>query len=116
MDDFVVLSGGTVIGHSSLETGDPPMGVASGKLKPTAAYASIQALCIASRDASQQHLSLTVIQPNGQRLPATLGVSILDYSVELGPDEIEVHALGIGYQLYEELFPDHVAFYGKQFG
>lgn len=116
MDNFAVLSGDTVIGYSRLETGDPPMGVASGKLRPTAAYASVQALCIASRDASQQHLSLSVLQPNGQPLPATLGVSILDYSVELGSDEIEVHALSIGHPLYEELFPGHVACYANQFG
>lgn len=39
-----------VIGFSELENGDPPMGVASGRLIPTLASASIQPYCIEHRD------------------------------------------------------------------
>lgn len=40
---FEVLSGDVVIGWSDLEYGDPPMGVAHGRLEVTAAYASLKA-------------------------------------------------------------------------
>jgi hypothetical protein len=113
MSEYKVFAGKTLIGHSALETGDPPMGVASGKFLPVPAYSSVQSQCIASRDLPQAHLSLSIIQPNGELLPAEHGVAILDYSVELG--EVEVHAVGIGYPLYELLFPQQVAAYAKQF-
>ena len=50
---------------------------------------------------------------NGERLLAEHGVVILDYSADLG--EVEVHALGIGYSLYQHLFPQHVEAYANQF-
>ena len=115
MADYTILASGTPVGQSRLESGDPPMGVASGRFMPLPAYEKIRKTCIASRDQSQQLLALSVLQPDGSPLPATLGVAILDYSAELGPSEIEVHALGIGYPLYEQLFPDQVAAYAKQF-
>jgi hypothetical protein len=46
---------------------------------------------------------------DGQPVPAQGGVQINDYTAELGPDEIEVEVLGIGYPLYEELFPGRSA-------
>ena len=114
MAEFKVFAGTALIGHSALETGDPPMGVAFGKFIPLPSYASIQAQCVAARDLPQAHLALSIMCPNGDPLPAELGVAILDYSAELG--EIEVHAVGIGYPLYGELFPQHVVAYQKQFG
>ena len=115
MVEYKVFAGETLIGYSALESGDPPMGVASGKFMPLAAYEAIRAQCIASRDMSQKHLAFSIVQPNGLPLPVTLGISVLDYSAELGPTEIEVHAIGIGYPLYEQLFPAQVAAYAKQF-
>lgn len=109
MTEYKVFAGKTLIGHSALESGDPPMGVASGRFLPLPAYSSIQSQCIASRDLPQAHLALSIARPNGGPVPVDHGVAILDYSVELG--EIEVHAVGIGYPLYGELFPHHVAAY-----
>jgi hypothetical protein len=43
-------------------------------------------------------------------------VQIIDYSAELGAEGIQVHVNGIGYPLYKELFPEHVAAYASQFG
>ena len=43
------------------------------------------------------------------------GVGILDYSGEIEPPCIEVNVLGVPYPLYEELFPEHVANYERQF-
>jgi hypothetical protein len=113
MGEFKVFSGAALVGYSALENGDPPMGVACGTFTPLPAYSEIQSRCIASRESSQAHLALSITRPTGEVLPAELGVAILDYSVELG--EIEVHAVGIGYPLYEELFPKQVAAYAKQF-
>ena len=114
MAQYKVYAGEALIGHSALESGDPPMGVASGKFFAVPAYASIQPQCIANRDLPQTHLGLTVARPNGDLIPAEHGVAILDYSVELG--EIEVHAFGIGYPLYEELFPNLAAAYRRLHG
>ena len=114
MSNYKVFAGKTLIGHSALETGDPPMGVASGKFLPLPAYSAVQPQCIANRDLPQAHLELSIMCPSGEQLPAEQGVVILDYSAELG--EIEVHAAGIGYPLYEQLFPQQVAAYANQFG
>ena len=114
MSQYRILWDQTLIGYSALESGDPPMGVASGKFLPLPEYGAVQDRCIASRDVSQEHLPLSATQSDGQLIPA-LGVSILDFSIELGASEIEVHVTGIGYPLYEELFPNQVAAYAKQF-
>ena len=91
------------------------MGVAIGTFMPAPAYAAIKASALASREGSQEHLSLVVRTTDGQALPAQGGVQIVDYSAELGPEGIQVHVLGIGYPLYAELFPKQVAAYKKQF-
>jgi hypothetical protein len=116
MGGFAVFASEVLIGHSDLETGDPPMGVASGRFWPLPAFDGIRSKCIAAREGCQDHLALSIRLPNGLPLPAEHGVSILDYSSELGPDGLEVHAVGIAYPLYEALFPEHVAAYAKQLG
>jgi hypothetical protein len=115
MPRFEIRAGEVVIGRTELESGDPPMGVATGRFLPTRAYAAIQASVIAVRDASQEHLSLQVFQAGGAPVPAEGGVQIVDCSNELGPLEIEVHVLGIPHPLYAQLFPDHVAAYDRRF-
>ena len=115
MPRFEVLAGPTLIGHSDLEFGDAAMGSAGGKLSPSPAYFTIQPDVVAAREGSQAHLSLVVRRIGGQAIPAQGGVQVLDYSAELGSEGIEVHVLGIGYPLYEQLFPKHVATYNAQF-
>jgi len=114
MTEYKVFAGKTLIGRSALESGDPPMGVASGRFLPLPAYSSIQSQCIASRDLPQVHLALSIARPNGEPIPSAHGVAILDYSAELG--EIEVHVVGIGYPLYGELFPHLAAAYHQHGG
>jgi hypothetical protein len=111
MPRFQVFAGETLIGHSDLELGDAPMGGAEGKFLPSPAYAAIQAAVVAAREESQDHLSLAVRVSGGRDLPAAGGVRILDYSDELGAERLQVSVLGIGYPLYGELFPEHVAAY-----
>jgi hypothetical protein len=113
MRRFKVLAGATVIGHSELESGDPPMGVAVGRFFPLLNYGEIQAAVIAAGDGSQSHLGLSVRSPGGVVLLAAGGVQLIDLSAELGPEAIEVHVLGIGFPLYGELFPQQVAAYAR---
>lgn len=87
------------------------MGVVSGRFLPLQSYAAIQAEVIAARDESQDHFEFQIRLPGGQSLPAVGGVQLLDCSAELGPDEIEIHVLGVGYPLYAEVFPNLVTAY-----
>lgn len=92
------------------------MGIATGVLRPTAEYSLVQPALIATREDSQAHLELVVRLADGEEILSAGGVHITDYSEELGfEDGIEVDVLGIGYPLYEELFPGHVAAYRAQF-
>lgn len=115
MPRFTVFLNSTAIGYSELEGGDPPMGVAIGKFFPLPSYQEAQPSVIAARDDSQDHLALTVRTIDGQLLPAQGGVQIVDYSPELGAEGIELHVPGIGYPLYEELFPGRHAAYVDSF-
>ena len=122
MPRFEVYSGGTLVGHSELESGDSPMGVAFGKFLPLPAYDLIRAFTIAHVEqrecASQTHLQLIVRDHEGRELNSCEGVKIFDYSAELGsdglavgPDFIEIYVIVIDRPLYEEVFPQHVAAY-----
>jgi hypothetical protein len=111
MQRFVVFANTTAVGYSELERGDPPMGTAGGKFISLPAYEAIQASVVAAREASQEHLALSVRTIDGETIPAQGGVQIIDYSSELGADGVEVHVCGIDYPLYEELFPGHQAAY-----
>ena len=113
MPNFEVLSGSLIIGHSELELGDPPMGVAFGKFLPLSAYAKVKEAVVAALETYQDHLYLSVRLVGGETLPAQ-SVHLSDFSAELAPDEIEVSVIGISYPLYGELFPSHVAAYEAQ--
>ena len=115
MSRFTVFFDSTPIGYSDLEGGDPPMGVAVGRFLPLPSYQEVQPLIVAARDTSQDHLGLTVQATDGQVLPAQGGVQIVDFSAELGTEGIELHVLGVGYPLYEELFPGRHAAYVASF-
>jgi hypothetical protein len=119
MGRFVIYSGSTIIGYSELEGGDPPMGCAAGRLLPLPSYSSVKESCRIDPDSanvnSQEHLALSVRLVGGDVVPTQGGVHILDYSDDLDGGAIEVHVDGIPYPLYEELFPEHVAAYKRQF-
>jgi len=116
MNRYAVYSADTLIGHSALEGGDPPMGLAIGRFFPSPAYQQIQPKVIAAIDSWQEHLSLTVLDTeSGLPLPAQAGVQVIDASAQLGPEGMEVHVMGIGYPLYEQLFPGRHAAYVASF-
>ena len=119
MSRFGIYSGSTIIGYSELEGGDPPMGCAAGRFLPLPNYSSVKASCRidphSENVSPQEHLALSVRLVGGDVIPAQGGVHIFDYSNQLEGDAIEVHVDGIPYPLYEELFPEHVAAYKRQF-
>jgi hypothetical protein len=110
---FSIYSNNVLVGHSELEFGDPPMGVAFGKFEPSDAYANIRQDC-SNNHADQSNLYLSAQTPEGLVIPCA-SVGILDYSNELDESFIEVNVLGIEYPMYEVLFPQHVAAYEQQF-
>jgi hypothetical protein len=106
MPRFEVYCGNTLIGWTDLESGDAPMGVALGRLIPSSDYASM-------RSATLQGL-LTIRVAGGECLTPQI-VHIDDYSAELGPEGLQISALGIRYPAYAQLFPHHVRAYEQQF-
>jgi predicted ATP-dependent serine protease len=117
MARFEVLANGVVVGHSDLEGGDPPMGVASGLLRTTPEYAAIRSTVTQSAGGLVQGIKLVVRERNGAEIPAQGGVTIEDHSEDLANvSAVEVSVLGVPYPLYEQLFPAHVAAYKKRFG
>jgi hypothetical protein len=56
-------------------------------------------------DVHKKTISYCVKDAAGHAVPTQGGVQINDYSAELGPAKIEVEVNGIGYPLYEKLFP-----------
>ncbi|MEW5788222.1 MAG: hypothetical protein AB1899_10270 [Pseudomonadota bacterium] len=115
MARFEIYCGSTLIGHSELEAGDAPMGVAGGRFLPLPSYRQLQPRVVALRETSQQELALSVCMAGGGFLPAQGGVQIFDYSADLGAEGLEVHVNGIPYPLYGEMFPNLVAAYERQF-
>ena len=113
MATYAVYSKGVLIGHSRLEYGDPPMGVAFGQFTPNEAYREIQSEC-RTNHADQSALELSVQTESGVEI-SCVGVAILEDLVENGQPYAEVNVLGITHPRYEELFPDHVARYDRQF-
>jgi hypothetical protein len=119
MSRFEIYSGSTLVGYSELEGGDPPMGCVGGRFLPLPSYSSVKASCRVDPHSgdvsSHEHIALSVRLVEGDVIPAQGGVLILDYSDENDCGAIEIHVQKIPYPLYEELFPEHVATYKRQF-
>lgn len=114
MSRFEIYADGSHVGWSELEHGDPPMGVAFGCFIPTASYGAIQERIIAETASGQTSFHFQVKAPMQVWIKA-VGVSISDYSKEVGVEGIEVSVLGISNPPYEQLFPDHVDAYKRSF-
>jgi len=116
MHRFEVLANAVLIGHTAFEGGDPPMGVVFGLFHPTSAYDSVRDRIVRDegRDLKEVRLVVRVVA-TGQEVDSQAGIHITDHYAELGPDGREITALGIGYPLYAELFPEHVDAYDRKF-
>ena len=97
---FEVLVDNVVVGWTELESGDPPMGVALGRLHPNDAYARVTS-----------GSSFRVRTGGGEFLEPSAGVHVEDCSAELGADAIEISVLGLDPALYEKHFAAHVRAY-----
>jgi len=119
---YAIYSGETLIGHSELEGGDAPMGVAFGKLVPTEAFGGIRGAAEPGNVLKKNSIKnirawrgLSVRTPNGDALECQMGVQVLEHGEAKNPYALEVYCSGIPYPLYEELFPHHVKEYRDQF-
>ena len=113
---FEVLANSVLVGYTEFECGDPPMGVAFGAFLPIAAYASVKEAIVQGEGRELEGMCLAArVTATGQEVECQAGVHIADHSAEFGPEGLEVTALGIGYPLYSELFPQHVDAYENQF-
>jgi hypothetical protein len=112
---FTVKLGAEIIGVAELEGGDPPMGVAFGRMTPTAVYSHVKAQHAIHEEIGGAIPGLTVEDSTGTKLECSGGVQIADYSEALGENGLQVFVYGIPYRRYEELFPHHVDAYKKQF-
>lgn len=113
MARYDVYSRGVLVGHSLLEHGDPPMGVAFGAFTPNEAYREIQNEC-RTNHADQTALELSVRTESGIEISCA-GVAILESSAQSDRPYAELNVLGITHPRYDDLFPDHVARYEQQF-
>ena len=109
---FQIHFDGKLIGHSELEGGDPPMGCAEGVFKPTENFADFAANAPKAKEEDP-----AVTRWSGLKLTTASGEPIDCIDVVLMEvkfiDETErrVDAIGIGYPLYEDLFPGRYAAY-----
>jgi hypothetical protein len=109
MARFSIHSGLTLVGHASLESGDPPMGVAFDRFEPTVGYLVIQNGCRANH-IDPSGLRLSAKTESGMVVPS-MEIAILDGDEAFLPDCVEITILGIPSAFYEALFPDHVIKY-----
>ena len=119
---YAIYLGDVLVGRSALETGDPPMGVASGAFQPTPQFSPLHARGVPAVDGEGKPIAdvlvwegLSAKTPDGADLECEGGVSITGYCPASSPWELEVFCLGIPYPLYEEIFPEHVKSYGSAF-
>jgi hypothetical protein len=110
---FVVKVGNDIVGFSEPEGGDPPMGMACGKLLPTEASKSIQQHC--NPEALQPIPNLTVEVEGGRPIEHGGPVQVIDFGPKYGEGGIQIFVDGIPCPLYGELFPQHVGVYRNQF-
>lgn len=100
---FEIYAKDTLVGRSALEQGDPPMGVAFGRIIPADGHRETQREC-QTNHFDQSRLALSVKTPAGDLLPCA-GVGITDCSNRTGElADIDVAVSGIPYPLYGVLF------------
>lgn len=119
---FMIYFVDTLIGHSALEGGDAPMGVAAGKFVPTEAFAYLRSRMVYAKDGGGKfNRSIRVLSnlrattADGTEVVCSGGVEVLEYGDQSKPLGAEVFCSGIGYPTYAELFPHHVKAYEDQF-
>ena len=118
---FCIFHSDVLIGRSELEHGDPPMGVAFGRFKPTSSFASLRNTMKPAHDGVGKEqcdlrylTGLCAKTADGIALVCS-HVEVCEYGEADNPLEWEVTCFGIEHPLYEELFPHHLKAYGDLF-
>jgi hypothetical protein len=118
---FCIFHGDALIGRSGLESGDPPMGVASGQFEPTDAFGPLRNAMKPARDGTGKEqrdmrylAGLCAKTADGIALVCS-HVEVFEYGEADSPFAWEVFCLGIEQPAYEKLFPHHVKAYEDQF-
>ena len=120
---FKIYSGDNLIGRSSLEHGDPPMGMAFGVLQPSGSYPQVQATFRALYDhlsdvppelrREVEALSLRAESEDGEVISD--GVGVLDPRNELPDEPPEVEVRCRSAEVYRRHFPHHWTAYDERF-
>ena len=120
---YIIRCAGMELGNSELLERDESMGVAAGAFYPSADYACVQSVFrlfaeatpktsaqdtdgekLARYYAARDALGLQLLEPSG-RLIRTDAIHIADYSVEAGPDAMEVEVM-LSDPSFFQPFPD----------
>ena len=112
---FQIYIDNEIIGYSQLEWGDAPMGAAGGIFHPTEAYLKYQQIFINSDFEKIYKLNLYAVAEDGLKFEPVGGVSIIDCSVEIGSEGIEVDVVGLDCKIYQKYFPQHIEAYENKF-
>jgi hypothetical protein len=118
---FSIFDGATLIGHSELNEGDAPMGVASGRFEPTNSFSAMRSRMKPAYDGVGKKLGdarfvtgLYARTADGTPICCS-EVAVWEYGEAHAPFALSVECLGIDYPQYEELFPHLMQAYKDQF-
>ncbi len=113
---FQILHKGEVIGTSTLETGDAPMGCAEGVFYPHVGFVEFRGSTLPEQDDDlmlKRWIGLSVAMSDGSLISC---LDVVLFEADFGTHrELRVDVLGIAYSLYDDLFPEHVRQYEEQF-
>jgi hypothetical protein len=110
-----------LVGRSALEGGDPPMGIAHGRLEPTEDYTRFRKLMKPMFDgagkpvADAKVLSALEARTPDDREIICSSVTIEEWIGLEDPYYLEVMCWGVENPPYAELFPEHEKAYPDQF-
>lgn len=110
---FQVSIGDVIVGESSLEHGDAPMGVAFGALNANSVFEQYRTQIDADGFVRAPE-SIRIRDQSGEDLTGQ-AISIQVFLMDDEPDELEVSILGMDSSDYERWFKHHIEAYEKQF-
>ena len=111
---FTVKFQGMKVGMTSLEKGDPPMGVALGMMEPICVVEDALGKPLNSEKGIKGWEGLEVYITDDQKLECQ-SAYLEQFDFEKGKLVYQISCLGIYRPLYEVLFPHHIETYDSSF-